>query len=611
MPIATTALITTSSKILSPIIVDLYKNAKGQIQQDLTNWSNAKAARTTAKTLAKFEMVKTLWSPDKEISIHDFYYPSKLGNEFKATKIESLDDLPSGNVVVQGIVGQGKSIFMRYLASTALRSKKSISIPLFLELRTLSSKLNLKQAIFQLLSTMDINISEESFEYLATSGKILLLLDGFDEISDELVQSTLNEIEFLQTKYPDLRIIVSSRLGNEIQKISGFVVVNLAPLTPKDYPPFLGRLKIDSQKRTELIHAISSSPTHISGIIRTPLMMTLVVMVYESEREIPPTLPEFFERLFQVVFSRHDRIKAGFNRKHYSGLSERRLQQLFEAFCFMTIQSGYGRSLSREQFITVFDLAVEYTQHCECEMEKFRHDITKVSCLMLDEGIDLATFLHKSILEYYAAAYIKHSLEDVAKLFYSIALSDFKHWEEVLSFLREIDSYRYSKDYTLEESTPFLEEVTTLLKSHKVSDLISFIEKYQPEITATFQKPLELNQQAEINYFSMSSLPASYSLNTFSELIIKALNDTIPQSLSYSELAGIVSVQQFSLNDEAPDSIDMDTKSIIKHFGETEFWLAINQFEQKLIDEISRANAIIESQEKRKLIFQKKPINSK
>lgn len=74
-------------------------------------------------------------------------------------------------------------------------------------------------------------------------------------------------------------------------------------------------------------------------------MLTLVVIVYETESQIPETLPDFFEKLFQVVFTRHDKLKAAFNRKHYTGLSEGTLQKVFEAFCFMCVQDGIGRSL--------------------------------------------------------------------------------------------------------------------------------------------------------------------------------------------------------------------------------------------------------------------------
>src|SRR5690606_25782823 len=127
---------------------------------------------------------------------------------------------------------------------------------------------------------------------------------------------------------------------------------------------------------------------------------TLVVIVHQTEQEIPSTLPEFFDKLFGTVFSKHDRYKAGFNRQHYSELPENELKKLFDAFCFMVIQGRGGRSLNPEEFNRFYEKASIYTKKTSCSVENFRKDIVKVACLMLEEGFNTTTFLHKSILDY-------------------------------------------------------------------------------------------------------------------------------------------------------------------------------------------------------------------
>jgi NACHT domain len=609
MPLLTTAAtVTATARLLSPIVTDIYKGAKGKVQKDLANWSSAINIRGIAKTLSKIETVKTLWSPDKEVSLHDFYYPSKIVEDSRNRRINSIDDLPDGNVTIQGIVGQGKSIFMRFLASTAIRSKIQGSIPLFLELRTLSAKLSLKAAIFKSLEAVGVEASEESFSYLANSGRLLLLLDGFDETPEECVKDVCADLEYFQIKYPDFRIIVSSRPGNEIQKTTGFRVIELAQLEKADYSPFLDRLNVPAPKRSEIVRAISNSPSHIAGIIKTPLMLTLVLMVYETEREIPPTLPEFFERLFQVVFTRHDRLKVGFNRKHHSGLSERRLQLLFEAFCFMALQFGYGRSLSSEQFASAFDAAIEYTPNCGSEVEKFRLDITKVACLMLEEGLDLATFLHKSIVEYYAASFIKHSADDVATLFYQSALSNFKQWEAVLSFLKEIDAYRYARDYTMREVPPILDEVEILNKGKNRNALFAYVERHQPRIGVGFLKEPSKKVKADLaRYYGPLSPPTAECMKRLPDLITDAVQRSIPTALTSQELDGILvdtphGESVTGLSNEA----HLSYATAARHFGDAELWLSLALFEKALRADIASAKAVIDGQEKRKLIFQKK-----
>src|SRR5690606_19930394 len=230
-----------------------------------------------------------------------------------------------------------------------------------------------------------------------------------------IVKTTTLEIEDIVARHPKLQIIVSSRPDNEIQKLSKFSVVDIYPLGVDDYFPFLGKLNVDADKSIAIVNAITSSPSKVSNLIKTPLMLTLVVMVYQSESQIPAELPEFFEKLFYTVFTRHDKLKPTFERKHYSNLSEKKLQELFEAFCFMAMQAGHGRTLNLSQFSESFEIAQECVKGSDCTEDGFRKDITKVSCLMLEEGFQDVTFLHKSIAEYHAAAFVKSSGDDFAK----------------------------------------------------------------------------------------------------------------------------------------------------------------------------------------------------
>ncbi|MEX5572239.1 hypothetical protein Q1J52_04800 [Pseudomonas lijiangensis] len=104
-------------KILTPLLTSIYSSASGKAKTALQKWAAASGIKRAATTLLNVEKVKTIWSPEDEISLQSFYYPSKL---FKASRngkeiyIENknIENLPKGNIVIEGIVGQGKSIFM-------------------------------------------------------------------------------------------------------------------------------------------------------------------------------------------------------------------------------------------------------------------------------------------------------------------------------------------------------------------------------------------------------------------------------------------------------------------------------------------------------------------
>ena len=604
MPIATAAAIPTTARVLQPIINDIYARAKKVGVAGVKRWEARTFPAKLARRIRSLETVKTLWKPEGGVSLLEFYHPPKIKMGDKPTLISRLSELGSENLIIEGIVGQGKSILLRSLAIQEILSNDARRLPLFLELRTLSAKLPLREAIAKQLESYDIDADNETINYIFRSGKISILLDGFDELDESLIKDTLQEIDGLTQKYPELQFVITSRPGNEIQKNPAFKIVKIEPLRAAEIPAFLDKLGVSAAKSVEIRQAIKISPSKVSNLITTPLMLTLVVIVYESESEIPETLPEFFERLFQVVFSRHDRMKAGFERKHYSGLSERKLQALFEAFCFMTIQLGHPRTLSAEQFAEVFDLALTYTEDCGCEVEKFKKDISKVACLMLEEGVDSITFLHKSILEYYAASFIKRLDEESALLFYGEAVKSSSAWEEVLFFLKAIDSYRYSPHYVLPTVQNLRATVANRLVNSPEENLPKIIADSAPEIGIYYRTFPESSKTFTLSAFGPIQ-PWGNEIGKMNQLLVDAFRQMAPLSFSGAELQ-----ETLGPYDVDAGEIHIPITKLAQAYGTSEIKKAVAIFDERLKQAEAEASTVVASQERKKLIFSKPPKRS-
>ncbi|UVL65705.1 NACHT domain-containing NTPase [Pseudomonas sp. B21-031] len=602
MALTSAALTGMVARSLSPVITDLYNMAKGGVKNSIEKIHIAQGGKKFARGLLKVEKVKTIWSPDKEMSVMDFYYPSSIMVADERIAINNIADLPGGNLIIQGIVGRGKSIFLRYLASAMLRDEAVANIPVFIELRTISQKRTIVQAVERYMSSIGLDMSSDVFEHIASSGKLCLLLDGFDEVSEDVINDVVEEIEYLHIKHPELRLVVSSRPGNEVQKLPGFEVVDLLPLRSTDYDPFMRRLKITSAKRVELISAIEQSPSNIEGIISTPLMMTLVVLVYESEREIPPTLPEFFEKLFHVVFTRHDRLKIGFNRKHFSGLSERKLQKVFEAFCFMVVELGHGRTLDSEAFESSFEAAIQYVDECKCEVEGFKKDIVKVACLMMEEGIGGVAFLHKSIMEYYAAAFIKHSSEDIAELFYQEAASpDSRKWQPMLVFLSSIDRYRFCKYFLLVDGERMLDRLQGILARRDDSEVISLFDEFYPKVGINFLsdgRPVSFGPMGPFKNYWHNWLDEEFGRVIF-ELVESAEDFEVVARAITEDIPGLV-------ERDSHDRQGIKLRGLVKLFGMRKIWVQLSSAEMQLAELLKVAQGIVGTNELKKSIFTKK-----
>ncbi|MBX8625835.1 NACHT domain-containing protein [Pseudomonas glycinae] len=486
MPEVTTLTAVTSvARLLAPVLNGIYSAANSSIKSRLECWKAGEDLEKISEYYVRLASVKTIFSRDEAIPIDSFYYPSRVSFKKRSKAVNRLSDLPDGNLVVEGVVGQGKSIFMRHLALSILSDPAQQKIPIFVELRNITAKHPLKDLILKALKAIGIKADDEVINYLSKEKKLVLILDGFDEISDDLVIDTLSEIVDLKNQNPGLKTITSSRPQNAIQNISDFKVVTLEPLLPTDHDAFLRKLGVDSTRRVELVAAIQDSPEDIQDAISTPLMMSIVVLVYESVNQIPPYLSEFFSALFHVVFTQHDSLKEAFRRKHHTGLPENKLQHLFEAFCFVVMQKAYGRTLSMSKFNECFEKAVKYVPDAKCSADKFREDIVGVACLMLEEGVGETTFLHKGILDYFAAAFAAR-LEALSESFYASIASAYKNWRVTLQFLANIDQHRYLKFYYLVVVSEELEELSTILREMEDTDVVEYTKGLFAE--AEFQK---------------------------------------------------------------------------------------------------------------------------
>lgn len=456
------ASITTAfaTSLIKKTLDDIYQNLKDKSINFLGRARSDVEDAAIARSLNNITKVKTLWNVEKEVSLYDFYYPSRIrfSNE-KSKNINKLRDLGVvQNFVIQGTAGQGKSIFLRYLCGQELISEfTSNRVPLFVELRRIRSDLNVKDLILEALNKYQLPHTENAWNYFAESGKFVLLMDAFDEIDPALVSQAVADIEHLSDLFTNkLQIIITSRPEADIQRSSRFRVCKLAPLDDDDHYPFLRKICAEESQADSLFKVISSSNTEIRGLLTTPLMMTLLVILYKSIQTVPDTVPKFYEELFDVLFYRHDNSKPGFRRKRYTKLDDSNIKKLFSAFCFYVRLERLG-VLTSKAFKLCLDRAAKACNE-SIEFEKFKDELTKTVCLMQQDGFEYS-FIHRSVTQYYAASFVSNSSEKFAKSFYQLASKPGTNWDLELRFLSQIDQYHYAKHYEI----PLLHRVAEVL----------------------------------------------------------------------------------------------------------------------------------------------------
>lgn len=586
-----------STAILQPVITDIYNSSKRVLKNGVRKWGERSFHTKIKNKISSIEKLKTFWSGDQEVFVADFYHPSKINIDGKATQCSYLSDLPAGNIVIEGIIGNGKSIFIRNLATSHIRSNVGRDFPIFIELRMLSEKVSLNLAIRNYLEEVNIDgFDDEIFEFVFTSGKFVVFLDAFDELESSIEKDVISEIEHLSKKYEKTRIIITTRPWSSIQKSSGFKVLKISKLTKTDYASFLQKLGIETELSQGIRLAINESPSNIADLITTPLMLILVVIAYRSNKKIPGNMPDFFDLLFRCVISGHDDAKGILQRNFDSSLTEVQIQELFEAFCFLCTHKNKIRSISTKDFDEIYSEATKRVNFTPCDPSLFRKDICKVACLIVADGYDNWSFLHQSVVDYYSASFVKKSIEKFSKRFYEEIAPEKQKWHEVLDFLQLIDTYRFYLYFSRKELNECVDEIVELEKSTFEPNLMEkYISRNGSNIRVFIEKPNESNEIAKIiNFIFFSN---RFYLNRNSHYF----NEQLKNLLKNEKLVDPVKFEKYFLHQyQELDAVPININQYIKLFGHGGVASAISLLRDKLSNElidVERSISFFESKE--------------
>jgi len=442
---------------------EIYSAAKGPLKQGIKSCITSESDEARKNYIDSISKVKTIWQIDKAVHVYDFYYPTTLQFGKKTQIVQSVEELFQENkkLVIEGIAGQGKSIFLRYLAIKTYQESKLI--PVFIQLRHIQSGTKLSDLIDASLTSLGIVSDSFVREYFFRKGKAVFLLDGFDEIHEEYRSETIRFIETNIEKYKNTKVVISSRPNSDIQHSSNFDVVKIKPLSSTDREKLIKTLVVNQSKSNLIINALKGKDK-ISGILTTPLLVTLLVITYKSESEIPDNLSDFYKSLFQTLVKRHDKTKPGFIRERKSSLGNIDFERVFETLCFNALNE-YKMSMTDREFYGFCEKSLRIEQIKNLSAQDFMQDIVNITSLLVLDG-DKYYFLHKSIPEYFAAQKISEEKDELLKENFYNQLRENnipENWYQTIRFLSEIDGYYYVKNllipyyakaYNVPESNP-------------------------------------------------------------------------------------------------------------------------------------------------------------
>ena len=450
-------------------ILELGKAAYGKIDAKLQVSLKTAYTDYLAASRLKYSKSKSFFIQNQPVELYSYYVPT--GIYCNHTIIETPNFLNclefTNRVVISGSGGSGKSVLMKHLFLDCIQQKAYA--PILIELRDLNSNdKTLDEFISETLSNFGFKTTDAYTNYAKESGHFCYFFDGIDEVTPKQRKKVINQITSLSKKYQKCPIFLSSRPDDAISGLDDFSVFRMRPLELDEALELVSKLPADEAIKNRFCSDLSSGlfEKHQS-FLSNPLLLSIMLLTYGENAEIPSKLSIFYNQAYDALFRRHDAYKGAFSRNRLTALDSQDFSKVFSLFCVQT----YNKRL----FKMPRSICLEYIQksirvlNMNVNAEDYLSDLLSAVCLMIEDGLEI-TFTHRSFQEYFVALHISSASPDDQVRFVDIFWINLDS-DNVMHLLREINTDLFERVLLI----PKLDKLFSELKVKKTVGITHFL----------------------------------------------------------------------------------------------------------------------------------------
>ena len=370
---------------------------------------------------------------------------------------------------VLGKPGSGKTTFLQYLAVQCNQGKwESERVAIFVTLRhfvenaRVSGEFSLLNYLRQELLTDGI-ADPSVIETLLQAGRVLLLLDGIDEVLQEESSVVLKEIRRFSDKYYKNRFVTTCRTAARKHSLRGFADVEVAPFTQAQIVAFAQKWFVaftktnasaGRQQSDQFIERLDLPENwQFHQLVGTPLFLHMACWVFQGEGRFPTKRTDFYKEGLDLLLGKWDEARGVERDEVYQGFRLPQKLKLLSQIAASTFEQGQyffdQRTLEQyiEDYIRHLPNASTDAEELQLESEAVLKAIESQHGLIIERARGIFSFSYLAFQEYFTARNIvaSYNLQALDQALDGLVshITD-SHWREVFllttAMLRSADS---------------------------------------------------------------------------------------------------------------------------------------------------------------------------
>ena len=383
---------------------------------------------------------------------------------------------------ILGNPGTGKTTFLQHLALQCNRGLFMANrVPIFITLKSFveeskeTGEVSFLNYIRSEFLTSNI-INPSTIDNLLCEGRVLLLLDGLDEVLTIDTNAVYQEINRFTEKYHKNLFIITCRTAGKIHNLNGFIDVEIAPFTSEQIAEF-------SQKWFSTLIKNPTEDTHQQAVqfiqlldlpenlrfrqlAATPLFLHLACWIFVHQGQFPGSESEFYKQCLDLLLGKWDEIR-GVQRDSISPeLALPQKLKLLSEIAIKTFERGeyFFEKRTIEEYISDYLYQLSDAPIDSEELQLASEDILKAIALqhglLTERSRGLFSFSHLAFHEYFTARNI-------------IMNSYLKSLEEALEeLINHVVEPRWREIFLLTAVMLRKADLLVLLMKKKVNDLV-------------------------------------------------------------------------------------------------------------------------------------------